>query len=409
MKLDLPNFAAASTCTSANWFAAIFAAAFLTLISASAVVGQAGPEAMNPAEKWVVVQAAAGRTADLIKQFPKEKDRKLGAHFLENLLIGALANFKPHRRGLVITGAIIEEPMDVINGQVPCDIVLKECQFMRYANFSRASFAGGVSFERSTFKLGADFSSPKFGYMAVFTDTVFEGPVDFSGADIAFGLIGNRAQFKDQKEGAAFLGIKAPLVLFDKAMFKGPVSFGLSSIAVQLAVSGAQFTGEADFIATKIGGQFILDGAQFRGVSFNNISVGQKASLKDAVFEGPVDFITAEIGGQLLADRAQFKDAKQGVSFNSINIRGNASLQDAVFEGPVDFVAAEIGGMLLADRAQFNDAVKGVEFNSIKCGRSAHFIGTRFAGPVSLSDSSFLDLYINTHSVPELDLSRSFD
>jgi hypothetical protein len=44
---------------------------------------------LNAAEKWVVERVTAGKEADLSRQFPEEKDRKLSAHFLEDLLTGA--------------------------------------------------------------------------------------------------------------------------------------------------------------------------------------------------------------------------------------------------------------------------------------------------------------------------------
>ncbi len=61
MKLNLPGVTTATTCSSAKWYSAIFCAAFLTIICASAAVSQTGAEAMTAAEKWVVAQATAGR------------------------------------------------------------------------------------------------------------------------------------------------------------------------------------------------------------------------------------------------------------------------------------------------------------------------------------------------------------
>src|SRR5205807_4862480 len=73
---------------------------------------------LNDAEKWVVAQVSAGKTADLdaalnadqTKKFPEEKDRKLSAHFLEELLTGALPGVKLHRHGVRIVWAVIDEP-----------------------------------------------------------------------------------------------------------------------------------------------------------------------------------------------------------------------------------------------------------------------------------------------------------
>jgi len=69
------------------------------------------------------LQVRAGEIADLSKQFPdKEKDkRKLSAHFLEALLTGTLPDVKPHPHGVRIIGAIIDEPVDLENAQIPCE------------------------------------------------------------------------------------------------------------------------------------------------------------------------------------------------------------------------------------------------------------------------------------------------
>src|SRR5437667_1833356 len=104
MKLKAPAAVAATARSAMNWFVGICLAAFLTAISASAAAPQTGTGGLNPAEQWVVAQATAGEIADLSKKFPKEKDRKLSAHFLENLLTGTLPGLKLHRHGVRIMG-----------------------------------------------------------------------------------------------------------------------------------------------------------------------------------------------------------------------------------------------------------------------------------------------------------------
>ena len=129
-----------------KWFLDISLATSLAMIFASAADAQIGEKKLTPAEKWVVAQAAAGEIADLSKQFPEEKDRKLSAHFLEDLLMGALPGVKPHRNGVRIMGAIIDEPIDLRNARIPCEVRLDHCQFTSSAIFMRASFAGAVFF-----------------------------------------------------------------------------------------------------------------------------------------------------------------------------------------------------------------------------------------------------------------------
>ena len=105
MKLKAPDAVAASTRSPINWFLGICLAAFLTIISASAAAPPPSMEELNAAEKWVVERVTADKEADLSRQFPEEKDRKLSARFLEDLLTGARPDVTLHRHGVQIIGA----------------------------------------------------------------------------------------------------------------------------------------------------------------------------------------------------------------------------------------------------------------------------------------------------------------
>ena len=223
-ELNPPVVTTATTRSSAKWYSAIFCAAFLTIICASAAVSKTGAEAMTAAEKWVVAQATAGEIADLTKQFPEEKDRKLRADFLEELLMGALPAFKPHRNGAQISGAIIDEPIELTNARIPCDVRLEHCQFMSRATLSRASFTGLVSFDGSEFKEDAIFRGMKVGGDAIFKAAVFQGQVDFTGAEIVGDFTVKKALFQGKDNQAKFQSMKvAGLAIFDGARFEGQV------------------------------------------------------------------------------------------------------------------------------------------------------------------------------------------
>jgi hypothetical protein len=115
---------------------AIFVTTFFAIISASD--GADAPKKeneLNPAEKWIVTRVTAGEEADLSQQLPADKDRNLGAHFLEALLTGTLPGVKVHRHGVRIIGAIIDEPIDLENAQVPCEVWLNHCQFNKNVTF----------------------------------------------------------------------------------------------------------------------------------------------------------------------------------------------------------------------------------------------------------------------------------
>jgi uncharacterized protein YjbI with pentapeptide repeats len=305
MKLKAPDAAAATARSPINWFPGICLAAFLTTTSASAVAPQTAARELNPAEKWVVAQVAAGEIADLSKQFPEEKDRKLSAHFLEVLLTGTRPD-ELHRHGVRIIGAIIDEPIDLENGQIQCQVGLADCQFHKSVTFSRASFADGVVFDKTAFKADASFDRMKVGGDALFHSAKFQNKE-------------KAANFHNMKVGGA--------AFFYAAVFEGPVDFAGAKIAGRFTASGAQFQSkekEAFFIEMKVGG----------GAGFDR-----------AVFEGPVYFAGADIERNFAAEWAKFHNQ---VFFNSMKVRGNAFFNDAMFEGPVNLSYADFAWLDLS-------------------------------------------------------------
>jgi uncharacterized protein YjbI with pentapeptide repeats len=368
MKLKAPDDPAATALWPINWFSGICLAAFLTICYPSTGVAKSGAGELNATEEWVVTQTRAGEIADLSKQFPdKEKDkRKLGAHFLENLLTGALPGIKLHRHGVRIIGATIDEPIDLENAQIPCEVWLEHCQFNANATFNGASFAGTISFENSAFNTDANFNSVKVG-RAVFNDAVFKGPVDFVLADIAGNFEANGAKFQNKERTADFSGMKVRRdASFNSAVFEGPVDFGSADITGNFEAQMAKFQSKE------------------KGASFSSTKIGGNASFFDAVFEGPVIFTLADIASNFVAQGAKFQNKEQGANFNSMKVRGYAFFfNGAVFEGPVDFGSADIARTFSAEGAKFQNKEKGADFSGMKVGRYAFFKGAVFEGPVN--------------------------
>jgi uncharacterized protein YjbI with pentapeptide repeats len=292
--------AAATPCLFETWCSAICLAAFLTTISASAAAdAQTSAEGLSPAEQWVVAQATTGETADLSKQFPEEEDRQLSADFLETLLMGTRPDVKLHRHGVLIKGACIDEPIDLENAQIPCDVVLEHCQFNAGTDFS-ASFAGSISFENSAFKAIAIFYAMKVGGNASFENAVFEAPVHFDSANIARAFHAEGTKFQDKEEGATFTSIKVGQAFFIDAVFEGPVTF----------------------VKADIDGIFGAVNAKFRnkkgGTAFIAMKVGGNASFENAVFEAPVSFNFSEFVTLDLSNVSWPDVYMQGMSYKYI-------------------------------------------------------------------------------------------
>ena len=414
MKLKAPDDSAVTTVSPINWFSGICLAAFLTICYPSTGVAKSGAGELNATEEWVVTQTRAGEIADLSKQFPdKEKDkRKLSAHFLEELLMGALPGIKLHRHGVRIIGATIDEPVDLENAQIPCELWLEHCQFNASADFNSANFAGTVSFENSAFKADAGFNSMKVG-RAVFNDAVFEGPVDFISADIA-NFEANGAKFQNKEKDATFNSMKVRgYAFFKNAVFEGPADFGSVDIAGNLEAQGAKFQNKekiANFSSMKVGGDayfndgvfegpvsFILadiasnfsgHGARFqnkeKGANFSSIKIrGYAFFLGGAVFEGAANFASANIASTFAAPGAKFQNKEKEANFGGMKVGGYAFFNDAVFEGPVNFALAEIATALSANEAKFQNKETEANFSSMKIGGYTFFNDAVFEGPVN--------------------------
>jgi len=242
----------------------------------AAALAQTSAEGLNPAEKWVAAHVSAGEIADLSKKFPADNDRKLSGHFLGELLAGALSGVKPHRNGVRIIWAIIDEPIDLRNSQISYEVWLGYCKFNSSATFSRASFAGVVSFDGSRFKEEATFNGMKVGGVASFSDAVFEGPVNFVGADIASEFHADGAHFQNKENTATFNSMKGGVDSFKNAVFEGPADFSSADIAGEFGAQEAKFQNKE------------------KTASFSGMKVRGYAFFSKAVFEGPADFSYAD-------------------------------------------------------------------------------------------------------------------
>jgi uncharacterized protein YjbI with pentapeptide repeats len=332
MKLTLLGVdVAKTTFCSADWFSSLLLSASLIIISPSTAAPQTSAEVMSPVEEWVVAQLRVGETADLIRQFPdEEKDkRKLSAHFLEDLLTGALPGFKPHRNGIRIVGAIIDDPIDLTNAQIPSEVRLEHCQFTSGANFTRASFAGLVSFDGSVFNAHVTFHHVKIGDSIFVRKTVFKGQTDFESADISGNLAAAGAAFQNKENPAEFTRLKVG----------GDANFNF-----------AEFNTRAYYVSADIADNFTAEEAKFyNAVRFDEMKVRGDAQFPKAEFDEGVDFESADITGNFGVPGAKFHSKKEPALFRLMKVGGYAVFNDAAFYGPVDFRYAEFAWLDLSD------------------------------------------------------------
>ena len=419
------------------WFSAGLIAVSVTTATATP---QDASHELSPAEEFVVAQVTAGEAANLdtalnadhTKKFPEEKDRKLTAHFLEDLLTGTLRGVKLHRHGVGIYWAIVDEEIDLKNAQIPCEVLLNHCQFMRPVTFDRASFAGTVSFDNSAFKADASFNAMKVGGDARFNLSVFEGPAEFIGADTGGSFSAQSAKFQNTEKGALFSGMKVRgEARFNSAVFQGPVYFIGADIAGGFEAQAAKFQSkekQAMFVGMKVGGDAYFTGAVFEGMvvfSYANIAgkfEAQSAKLQNeepgaffwgmkvrgearfnfAVFRGTVRFTRADIAGNFEANGVQFQNKQNSADFYSMKVGHDALFKKAVFDGPVSFGAADIANNFEAIDAQFNNKEKDANFSGMKVGGDAIFYSAVFEGPVRFNYADFARLSLSSPFSPKV-------
>lgn len=246
------------------------------LVAGASIEAQLPPEKtieLTPAETWIVAQTLKGEEADLGKQFPLEEQRKLSARFIEDALTGSLPGFTPHRRGMRISGAIIDDAIDLSNAQVSCALALAHCEFRRGVDLHRANFSAVVLFDGSVFKEGLNCNSMKCGQDAFFRNVVIEKRINFRWATITGSLMLIGSRFASAQETADFNSLKAEQNVFiDDCAFEGPVNF----------------------VGAQIGGTLQANSAHFNSLQaipvFNSMRVGRSAIFTNAVFRGGVTF-----------------------------------------------------------------------------------------------------------------------
>jgi len=367
----------------------------------------------TPQEEWVLAQLEEGKWAHLRIYANGEQDKcRLTAAFLEALLTDGIEDFKPHRKGLRITGAVVAQALDLENAEVAHIVFLDNFKFEKEVNCRDVRFARHLGLNNCQFSQKADFQRVHVQGNVFLRNAVFQGPLDFCGDDIGGQFNADGAQFQSEKEKADFNGLKVGRdAVFSGTVFQGPLDFRGADIGRQFNAEGAQFQSEKekanfnglkvgrdavfrgtvfqgplDFVSADIGEQFNAEGAQFQSekekADFNGLKVGQDAFFDDAIFQGPVDFVSADIGRQFSAEGAQFRSEKEKANFNGLKVGRSAVFRGTVFQGPVDFVSADIGRQFIAEGAQFQNEKEKANFNGLKVGRDAFFKDAIFQGPV---------------------------
>ena len=390
---------------------------------------------LTPQEQFVLKQAAAGEIAHLNQEFGgAEEGRRLRAGFLEDLLTGDSPGVRIHRRGVRISHAVIEEPLDLENAEVAVAVAFHDCIFQEIFVIRDAFFNYHLSLNGSHLLKGADFQRLQVAGSLFCRNTVFSGLVNFAAAGIDGQFAAEGAKFLAEDQGADFSGLRVGEgAFFDEAEFHGPVDFVAADIKGKFGAQGAKFLSsehKVDFHRMKVGQDAFFQGCDFHGlVSFVLVRVAGDWYLDPleksgrqlaAIFRSGVNFRGAEIGGEFSADKTQFlghisdfEAVQVGYGFHAngaifagsayftgMVVKDNFSLDPfgrlktfkTLFKGPANFSRLEVGGVFNADQAIFMS--ESTIFSGLKVGQGAFFIGTVFFGGLVLKEAQLTDLVI---------------
>jgi len=226
---------------------------------------------LTDAEKFVLEQLAAGKSADLKSQFSADTNAVLRGAFLEALLSQPGTNV--HRNGISIERAVILDAVDLRNAAVRYEVSFLQCRFQAEVDFSKSVFENTLSVAGSTFQGPANFSAMKIGRAITFDHASFWDEVNASQMEVVGVLNARESHFNSSKGAVDFTSLKViGDAFFTRATFAGPVTFQYARFAENWRCEGSAFTNAKAF------------------ANFEAVQVGATTSFADGTFAGYVSF-----------------------------------------------------------------------------------------------------------------------
>lgn len=284
-----------------------------------------------------------------------------------------------------ITGSIFQGDLILKNKTFRNNLILNNNIFQGNVSFSASKFADKASFSGSIFNFPAifsgasflkeaglrgcifkeecNFAASSFEKVALFEDVTFLKEGNFRGAIFKDDFIFKNTSSKNSSicfYNSSFLKgvdirrsrLEGEEILFSKAEFSGPVSFGGSTFD-NFDLSGSNFNGavkilnvvfngSSDFSNTIFNRETAIYGSTFNGdTDLRSSKFRQQASFKDSTFNGSALFEKAEFDR-----RAQFSDTL---------FLGLADFTDCIFKEDALFEGAELKDDLVLKRTEYKE------------------------------------------------------
>jgi hypothetical protein len=315
-------------------------------------LGLDGFRPLLPAEDVVLSRLASGgldRLGDGVRPGEDDPERAVRASFLRFLLLGGEEGYRPHEKGVRISGAWIQGVLDIEGCQVPSDIRLKDCRFdavpvFRSAVIGRLFLDGsslpGLQAERLEVRGGLYLRGSHLNGEVLLTDSRLGGNLVCDGAVIrspdGFGLNAEGLEVRnmfcrdtDFRGGVNLRGarLEASLDCAGSTIFR-PEGVAIAADGIQVGSSillrSATVTGEVRLTGARVAGDLDCTSSVVTHVGHDALQLsrvvveGAFFLRKEARIDGTLTMTGASLGtlhdearcwprkGQLLLNRCRY-------------------------------------------------------------------------------------------------------
>ena len=283
-----------------------------------------------PAEEEILARLLSGdfdRLGDGTRPATSDPARIVRAAFLRFLILGGEEGYRPHEKGVRVTGAWISGVLDLEACRVPCDIGLNDCHFefapvLRAAIINRLFLDGsslpGLQAERVEARGGVYLRGADIGEEVNIAQSRLGGNLECDGAKL------------NATRGYALHAqcIEARNVLLRAAHVRGGIN-----------ISGAQLTADFDCAGVVV--------TRVEGIAIDASECEVRASvvLRSVRIEGEVRIVASTINGDLNCSDGSFVNAGQAaIDISRTAIKGAFFLRSgAVVNGALSMTGTSIG------------------------------------------------------------------